>query len=42
MAILRIKTFNGLLFESIFDFSVFSTSLTSIIFNRRVDIKKKA
>ena len=41
MAILRVKTFNGLLFESIFDFSVFLTSLTPIILNKRVDIEKR-
>ena len=41
MAILRVKTFNGLLFESIFDFSIFLTSLISMIFDKRVDTKKK-
>ena len=42
MAILRVKTFNDLLFKSIFDFSVFSTNLTPIILNKRADIEKKA
>ena len=42
MAISRVKTFNDLLFESIFDFSVFLTNLTSIIFNKRADTEKRA
>ena len=42
MAVLRVKTFDGLLFESAFDFSVFLTSLTPMILDRRVDTKKKA
>ena len=42
MAISRVKTFNDLLFESAFDFSVFSTSLTPMIFDRRADTEKKA
>ena len=42
MAFLRVKTFNGLLFESIFNFSVFLTNLISMIFDKRVDIEKKA
>ena len=41
MTVLRVKTFNGLLFESIFDFNVFLTSLTPMIFNKRVDIEKR-
>ena len=42
MAILRVKTFGGLLFESVFDFNVFLTSLTSMILNKRVDAEKRA
>ena len=41
MAVLRVKTFGGLLFESIFDFSVFLISLIFMIFNRRADVEKK-
>ena len=40
MTVSRVKTFSGLLFESIFNFNVFLTNLTSIIFNRRINIKK--
>ena len=42
IAVSRVKTFGGLLFESVFDFSVFSTSLTFMILDRRVDTEKKA
>ena len=42
MTVLRVKTFGGLLFESIFDFSVFLTNLTPMILNRRADAEKKA
>ena len=41
MAVLRVKTFSGLLFESIFDFNVFLISLTPMILDRRVDVEKK-
>ena len=42
MAVLRVKTFSGLLFEFTFDFSVFLISLIFMIFDRRVDAEKRA
>ena len=42
ITISRVKTFSGLLFESTFNFSIFSTSLTPMILNRRADTEKKA
>ena len=41
MAVLRVKTFNGLLFKSIFDFSVFLISLIFMFLNKRVNIEKR-
>ena len=42
MAVLRVKTFSGLLFEFIFDFNIFLISLILMILDRRVDAEKRA
>ena len=41
IAVSRVKTFNDLLFESTFNFSIFSTNLTPMILNKRADTEKK-
>ena len=42
ITVLRVKTFSGLLFESIFDFSIFLINLIFMILDRRADVEKKA